>query len=103
MVKVSLFHENREGNRFDLNYYFNNHIPLIKQKLGAECRRVEVDQGMAGADPGSKPPFIIMTHLLFDSIEAFQKAYRPHAAWVTEDRPNYTDSPPLIQISEVKN
>ena len=102
MIKVSVFHETKEGKRFDRDYYYNQHIPLIRQKLGAACRRIEVDEGVAGGQPGSKPPFIVMTHLFFDSLDVFLAAYMPNVAWVAEDRPNYTDEPPLTQISEVK-
>jgi uncharacterized protein (TIGR02118 family) len=102
MIRVSAFHENKEGKRFDRDYYYNQHIPLIKKRLGAACTRIEVDEGLAGAQPVSKPPFIVMTHLFFDSLEAFKAAYAPNAAWVAEDRPNYTDEAPLLQISEVK-
>jgi len=35
-------------------------------------------------------------------LDAFREAYAPHAAWVAEDRKNYTDEPPLFQISEAK-
>jgi uncharacterized protein (TIGR02118 family) len=102
MIRVSVFHENKEGKRFDLNYYLTQHIPTVKQKLGPACKRIEVDQGLSGGQAGSKPLFLIMTHIFFDSVEAFRAAYGPNAAWVAEDRKNYTDEPPLLQISEVK-
>jgi uncharacterized protein (TIGR02118 family) len=43
-----------------------------------------------------------MGHLYFDSVESFQKSFAPHAERIMGDLPNYTDSQPLIQISEVK-
>jgi uncharacterized protein (TIGR02118 family) len=43
-----------------------------------------------------------MFHLYFDSIEAFQNAFGPHAQAIMGDIPNYTDIQPTIQISEVK-
>jgi uncharacterized protein (TIGR02118 family) len=104
MITVSVFHENKEGKRFDLNYYLTQHIPAAKQKLGVACKRIKVDQGLSGRQPGSKPPFLVMTHLFFDSVEAFRAAYAPIAAWAAEDRKNFTDDhePPFLQISEVK-
>jgi uncharacterized protein (TIGR02118 family) len=50
----------------------------------------------------SRPGFIAMGHLYFDSIEAFQKAFGPHADVIMADIPNYTDIQPRIQFSEVK-
>jgi hypothetical protein len=35
-------------------YYCDRHIPMVKQKLGAACKRVDLDQGLGGAQPGSK-------------------------------------------------
>jgi len=81
MIKVSVFYENVEGKKFDLAYYCNKHMPMVKQKLGAACKRVEVEQGLGGAQPGSKPAFIAMGHMLFDSVDAFQKAFTPTPSW----------------------
>jgi uncharacterized protein (TIGR02118 family) len=43
-----------------------------------------------------------MGHLYFDSAEAFQAAFAPHAQAIMADIPNYTNIQPAIQISEVK-
>ena len=52
MIKVSVFYENSPGKRFDWTYYRNNHMPMVEQKFGTACKRVEVDQGLGGAQPG---------------------------------------------------
>ena len=101
MIKVSVFYENTEGKKFDMVYYTNNHIPMIKEKLGIACKRVEVDEGLGGAQPGTKPAFVAMAHLIFDSVDAFQKAFGPHAATIMGDVPNYTDIQPIVQISNL--
>jgi len=102
MIKVSVFYPNEEGKKFDMEYYLNKHIPMIQQKLGAACKRVAVEQGLGGAEPGSRVTYIGMGHLYFDSVEAFQAAFGPHAKAIMGDIPNYTDIQPTIQISEVK-
>jgi uncharacterized protein (TIGR02118 family) len=43
-----------------------------------------------------------MGHLLFQSVEEFQKAFGLHAQTIMSDVPNYTNTQPIIQISEVK-
>jgi uncharacterized protein (TIGR02118 family) len=43
-----------------------------------------------------------MAHLSFESVEAFQAAFGPHAEAIMGDIPNYTDISPAIQISTVK-
>jgi len=102
MVKVSVLYRADEGKKFDMSYYCNRHIPMVKEKLGAACKRLEVDEGLGGAQPGSKPPFVAMCHLVFDSAEAFQKAFAPHADVIMGDIRNYTDIQPLIQLNEIR-
>ena len=102
MIKVSVFYPNHEGSKFDMDYYCNSHIPMVREKLGPACKNVAVEHGIAGATPGSRPGFIAMGHLYFDSVEAFQKAFGPHADAIMRDIPNYTDIQPTIQFSEVK-
>jgi uncharacterized protein (TIGR02118 family) len=102
MIKVSVFYANQEGKKFDMRYYFDKHIPMVQQKLGPACKRLAVEQGLGGAEPGSRANYIIMFHLYFDSVEAFQTAFGPNAQAIMGDIPNYTDIQPTIQISEVK-
>jgi uncharacterized protein (TIGR02118 family) len=102
MIKVSVFYPNNEGAKFDIDYYCNKHIPMVRQKLGVACKTAAVEQGIAGATPGSRPAFIALGHLYFDSVEAFQTAFGPHAEAIMADIPNYTDIQPTIQISDVK-
>jgi uncharacterized protein (TIGR02118 family) len=102
MIKVSVFYPDREGSKFDMDYYCHSHLPMVREKLGAACKGVAVEQGVGGATQGSRPCFIAMGHLYFDSIEAFQKAFGPHADVIMADIANYTDIQPTIQFSEVK-
>jgi uncharacterized protein (TIGR02118 family) len=102
MIKVSAIYPNRDGSKFDMDYYCSSHIPMVRQKLGTACKGVAVEQGVAGATPGSRPAFIAMGHMYFDTVEAFQSAFGPHAEAIMADIPNYTDIQPTIQISDVK-
>ena len=102
MIRVTVLYQNAEGGKFDMHYYCNKHIPMVKQKLGAACKRIDVDQGLGGPEPGSKPAFVAIAHVLFDSVDAFQKAFGPHADAIMGDIPNYTDIQPIIQLNEVK-
>lgn len=102
MIKVTVLYANAEGRKFDMAYYCDRHIPMVKEKLGAACKRVDVDQGLGGGQPGSKPPFVAMCNLHFESVEAFQSAFAPHADSILGDIPNYTDIQPVIQVNEVK-
>jgi uncharacterized protein (TIGR02118 family) len=102
MIKVSVFYRTQDGSKFNMDYYCRSHIPMVQQKLGAACKGVAVEHGLSAAAPGSRPAFVAMGHLYFDTAEAFQAAFGPHAQEIMADIPNYTDIQPTIQISEVK-
>lgn len=102
MIKVSVLYPNNAGSKFDMEYYLAKHMPMVRQKLAPTLRGSAVEQGLAGMQPGSPPAYLAMGHLLFDSVEAFQKAFEPHAQAIVGDIPNYTNAQPTIQISEVK-
>jgi len=102
MIKVSVLYPNGEGKTFDMAYYCEKHIPMVQQMGGPAIKGVAVEQGIGGATPGSPPAYLAMGHLLFESVEAFQTSLGPHAPAIFGDVPNYTNTQPVVQISEVK-
>lgn len=102
MIKVSVLYPNGDGSKFDMEYYCNRHIPMVREKLEGACKGVAVEQGVGGTEPGSPAPFAALGHLLFDSLEAFQTAFGPHAETFMSDISNYTNIQPIVQISCVK-
>lgn len=101
MIKVSVLYPNSDGCRFDIDYYCKNHMPMVKEKVGAACMGIAVESGLAGGAPGAKPPYVAIGHLFFQSVAAFEAAFNPHADEILGDIPNYTNVQPLIQIGEV--
>lgn len=101
MIKVSVLYPNNTGSHFDIDYYCNKHMPMVKEKLGDACKGVAVDQGMAGGAPNSAAPYAAVCHLFFETVDAFQTAFGPHAEAIMADIPNYTNVEPVIQISKV--
>jgi len=101
MIKVNVLYPNTEGSTFDLDYYLNNHTPMLLKKMGPAIKGISIERGLGGMAPGSPPDYRIMCHLLFDSVEAFQKAFEPVAAEVLADIPKYTNVQAVVQISEV--
>jgi uncharacterized protein (TIGR02118 family) len=102
MITVNVLYPNQDGAKFDMNYYLSSHIPMVKRVLGGALKGCVVEQGLGGGAPGSKAEFSTLCHLRFDSVEAFQKAFSPHAADIQNDIANYTNVQPIIQISDVK-
>src|SRR5262249_28139999 len=102
MVKVSVFYPNQPGSHFDMSYYCEKHIPMVRQLLGAALKNVAVEEGLAGASAGARAPFLALCHLYFHSVETFEEAWAPHAAQIVADVRNYTNLEPVIQISLVR-
>jgi len=102
MIRVSILYPNTEGSRFDLDYYLNTHMPMTEKLLAPNLKSMAVEHGIAGTTPGSKPTYIALCHLTFDSIDAFLEVFMPHMATLTGDIPHYTDVEAVIQFNDVK-
>jgi uncharacterized protein (TIGR02118 family) len=102
MIKVSVLYPSGANSNFDMDYYLTQHIPMVREKLGTACKNVAVEEGIAGGAPGAPATYLAMAHLTFESVDAFQSAFGPHADAIMADIPNYTNAQPTVQISEVK-
>ena len=102
MIKVSVLYPYKEGAAFNMDYYINDHCPMVSEALGTACKGILIEQGLSGAAPGSHPTYIAMGHILMDSVEAWQTGFARDGAKFLADIPNYTAIEPIIQISEVK-
>ena len=75
---------------------------MVAELLGDALKGGNVDSGLAGGAPGEMAPFIAMGHMTFDSVDSFQNAFGPNAEKIMGDIPNFTNTQPQIQISEIK-
>ncbi|XOV93564.1 MAG: EthD family reductase [Bacteroidota bacterium] len=101
-IKVSVFYPNSEGSTFDLDYYCNKHMPMVKNLLGDALKSTGVDKGLVGGTPNQPAPYSAIGHLYFDSIADFQNSFGPHAQTIMADAANYTNVQPSVQISEIQ-
>ena len=100
MIKVTFLYPNSEGSRFDMEYYKTTHLQLSRDKFGTALKGLHVDKGSSGIEPGSRPPFHAVAHLLFESKEEFYAALIPNIEEFKADALKYTDVEPVIFISE---
>jgi len=100
MITVSVLYPNSDGLKFDMDYYLNKHMTLLSQRVGSALKSYVVDKGISGGAPGSKPTYYVMLHLKFESVDAFSKAFGPHASEIMADIPKYTNVQPVIQIND---
>ncbi len=101
MIKVSVWYPNEADASFDHDYYRDSHMPMVKSKMGDKLVRYEIDKGLAGGAPDTPPTYIAAAHLFCESVDDFQAGFAPHAAEILADIPNYTNTSPVIQVSEV--
>ena len=97
MIKLSVMYPNSDGATFDMDYYLSSHTPMVQRTLGAALKGLSVDQAEAG-----QGPYLVICHLLFDSLEALQAAVGVHGPTIMADIPNYTNAQPTMQVSEMK-
>ena len=102
MVRVSVMYPNAADARFDMTYYLDRHMPMVRDLMGTVLKGMNVEQGLAGGQPGVPAPYVAFGHLFFDSVDEFQAAFAQHSGAILADIPNYTNTQPTLQISQVK-
>lgn len=103
MVRMSVYYPNQTegGGGFDHAYYADAHRRLVEQRLGPlGLQRFEIDRGLAGYG-GAPAPYTAVGHLLFDSLDALQRAWDAAGTEILADLPRFTSLQPLVQISEI--
>lgn len=101
MIKVSVLYPAGAGKTFDMDYYCNKHVPMVAGLLGDAVKGATVEKGLAGGAPDAPASYAAMGNLYFDSVADFEKSFGPNAGTIMADAPNYTNSEPIIQVSEV--
>jgi uncharacterized protein (TIGR02118 family) len=100
MIRVSVIYPNKPEKKFNIDYYINNHMPLVVEKytpfglLSAEVDSAKVTEGNQSA------PYIAIGYMIFESTKSFMKAFQAAGNDVMADLINFTDIEPKIQISE---
>jgi|SRR6185369_6242886 uncharacterized protein (TIGR02118 family) len=101
MIRINVLYPNSAGATFDMDYYLGKHMPMLRERMGSALKGMSVERGMSALS-GSQPAYQVVTGLGFESVEAFQAAFVPHAPEIQGDIPKFTNVVPTIQISEVK-
>jgi len=102
MIKVTIFYPNGDGKTFNMDYYSQKHMPMVKSLLGDNVKVLSIDKGLANGMPNAPLPYLAIGYLYFDSMAAVQSSMGgPASAKLMADIPNFTNAQPVIQISEV--
>jgi uncharacterized protein (TIGR02118 family) len=102
MISVMVLYPNAPGSHFDLDYYVNRHLKLVRDRLEPLGMRsmtfVEAATDLAAAPQA----FRLVADLRFDDMAATQRALNAHGAETQADIPNFTNVAPVILIGETK-
>ena len=101
MVKVTILYPNGEGNTFNMDYYTNNHMPMVADLLGDSLKLFKIDKGIAGRGPDELAPYLAIGYLYFDKLSDYRNSFAANGDKIVNDIPNYTNVRPIIQISEI--
>jgi uncharacterized protein (TIGR02118 family) len=96
MIKVSVLYKGNIDDKFDVDYYQNSHLPMVKETVGAAIKSVELNVGLGDS------PFKAIGNITFESMAEFKNEFLPHMPKFRADVPNYTNIEPMIQISEIR-
>jgi len=104
MIHTATLYPNGEGKTFDMDYYLNKHIPLIKSLIGDSVKIISIDKGLSSNySPDSPVPYLAIGHMYFETMSALQNSMTPAVIEkILADIPNYTNIEAIIQISVVE-
>jgi len=98
MIVINVLYPNTPGTKFDLDYYRDTHLPLVRELLEPGGMR-----SLSYYVPGpaeTDPPFRLVAEIRFDSMDEVQAGMAEHGATTQADIANYTDVEPVILIGE---
>ena len=102
MICLTILYPETEEAKFDLEYYLNVHIPLVRERLTPEgLVRIDIEEGLAGGAPGTPPAYAVIGKLNFETLEALQSALATHGPDLMGDIPNFTKLQPQMQLSRI--
>ncbi len=94
MIRLSVLYPSGDDASFDMDYYRSTHMDIVRRTM--KPSRIEIDEGQPGQ------PFVAACHLFFESPEALGEAMsNPDTRETMSDIPNFTNTQPQMQVSNV--
>ena len=99
-ITVTVMYPNTPGSKFDMDYYMGTHLALVNRLWGDSLLSARAIKGVASGDPDTPAPYQVMAILEMESTDVLNGLLAEHGAEVMGDIPNFTDTQPVLQISE---
>jgi uncharacterized protein (TIGR02118 family) len=101
MIILSVLYPKTTESKFDVDYYLETHIPLVRSRWsGMGLQKVDLIHGAAALD-GGMPTYEVIGQLTFESEESLGRALRQYGSEIIADIPKFTDVQPIIQTCKV--
>ena len=101
MVKVTIMYPSGNGSNFDMDYYASQHMTMLSDLFDGIMVDYQIDEGISGRTAEEAAPFMAIGYLYFENVSDYQSAFGPNAEKILSDIPNYTNTQPVVQISEI--
>jgi uncharacterized protein (TIGR02118 family) len=101
LLKVSILYPFEEGKTFDMEYYENQHMPMVAGFLGSNLVKYTIEKGLSSGIPDTPLPYMAIGTFYVKDLSEYQAAIGPNRDAIRSDFPNYTNISPIIFVSEV--
>ena len=99
-ITLTVMYPNTPGSKFDMDYYMGSHLDLVGKLWGDNLISARAVKGIGTPDPDTPAPYQVMAILEIESVDILHQMIEEHGEAVMGDIPNFTDTEPIIQISE---
>jgi len=101
LIKVSIMYPYAEGKTFNMEYYEGKHMPMVAKILGSNLVKYTIDKCVASGMPNTPLPYMAIGSFYVKDLKAYQEAIAPNLNAIRSDFANYTNTTPVILVSEV--
>ncbi|MCF0072180.1 EthD family reductase [Dyadobacter sp. CY261] len=101
LTKVSVMYPYAEGKTFNMEYYESKHMPMVAKFLGSNLVKYTIEKGVASGIPNQPLPFMAIGTFYVKNLSEYQAAIAPNRDAIRADFANYTNTSPVILVSEV--
>lgn len=101
LIKVSIMYPYAEGKTFNMEYYETKHMPMVAAYLGSNLVKYTIEKGTASGIPNQPLPYMAIGTFYVKNLSEYQAAIAPNRDAIRADFANYTNTAPVILISEV--
>jgi len=101
LVKIAIMYPFAEGKTFNMEYYEAKHMPMVAAFLGSNLVKYTIEKGVASGIPNQPLPYMAIGTFYVKSLSEYQAAIAPNRDAIRADFANYTNTTPVILVSEV--